>query len=32
MNIQQVHQFAPQIQQIARKHGISEIFLFWIGC
>jgi uncharacterized protein len=28
MNIDQVRQFTPQIKKIARKHGISRIYVF----
>jgi hypothetical protein len=28
MNIHQVRQFAPQIRKIAKKHGISKIYVF----
>lgn len=28
MNIDQIQQFAPQIMEIAKRHGISKIFVF----
>ena len=28
MNYEQLHQFAPQILEIAKKHGISKIYVF----
>ncbi|MDZ4159690.1 MAG: nucleotidyltransferase family protein [Anaerolineaceae bacterium] len=28
MNFDQIRQFAPQIMQIAQKHGISRIYVF----